>query len=268
MGTRVLGRPGAIDQALSADMTTAECSTDAMSNDAMTGEKKARSVQLYVVLIMFCTGRALDRIANAPHGWGKEAWRMLFQAYSPKNNARLVVMMLEVLAFPLVTNDVVNSLETMERKMKEFERYANIKIPEFLKIGIVIRQAEEGPMKTHLIMNQHRFATFQDIKTEVTNVKQAQSAVKARSGDAMDVDAFTTGSEGASKGSGKKEESEVVCWYCEKKGHRASECRSNEAKRQRQWKVERFQERLQQEEEQQRKVQRQVLQVWQDRSHV
>ena len=101
--TRVLGRPakwdgsekawpnwsfvmkayaGAIDQALSADMTTAECSTDAMSNDTMTGERKARSVQLYFVLIMLCTGRALDRIANAPHGWGMEAWRMLFQAYS------------------------------------------------------------------------------------------------------------------------------------------------------------------------------------------
>ena len=60
--TRVLGRPdkwdgsemawpncsfvmkayaGAIDQALSADMTTAECSADALSNDTMTGEKKA-----------------------------------------------------------------------------------------------------------------------------------------------------------------------------------------------------------------------------------
>ena len=123
---------------------------------------------------------------------------------------------------------MVNSLETMERKIKEFERYANIEIPEFLKIGIVTRQAEEGPVRTHLIMNSHRLATFQDIKTEVTNVKQAQSAVKARSGDAMDVGAFTKGSKGASKGSGKKQDSEVVCWHCEKKGHRASDCRKKE----------------------------------------
>ena len=77
-------------------------------------------------------------------------------------------MVREVLAFLLETNDEVNSLETMERKIKEFERYANIEILEFLKIGIVIRQAEEGPMRTHLIMNSHRLATFQDIKTEVT----------------------------------------------------------------------------------------------------
>ena len=32
----------------------------------------------------------------------------------------------------------------------------------------------------------------------------------------------------ASKGSGKKQDSEVVCWYCEKKGHRASDCRKKQ----------------------------------------
>ena len=42
-----------------------------------------------------------------------------------------------------------------------------MEILEFLKIGIVIRQAEEGPMRTHLIMNSHRLATFQVIKTRV-----------------------------------------------------------------------------------------------------
>ena len=154
---------GAIDQELTTDMTNPESSTDALSNEAMTCQKKARSVQLYLVLIMSCTGRSLDRIANAPRGWSMEAW-LLFQAFSPKNNARLVVMMIEVLAFPLDADNVVNSLETMERKVKEFERCATIEIPEFLKIGIVIRQAEEGPMRTHLIMNSHRLATFQDIK--------------------------------------------------------------------------------------------------------
>ena len=62
----------------------------------------------------------------------------------------------------------------------------------------------------------------------MANVKQAQSAVKARSGDAMDMDPFTTGSKGASEGSGKKQDSEVVCCYCEKKGHRASDCRKKQ----------------------------------------
>ena len=94
-----------IDQELSTDMTNAESSTGVSLNEAMAGQRKGRSVQLLFVLIMLCTGRALDRIVNAPHGWGMEVWRLLFQAHSPKNNARLVVMMLEVLAFPLDTND-------------------------------------------------------------------------------------------------------------------------------------------------------------------
>ena len=36
-----------------------------------------------------------------------KAWRLLFQAYSPKNNASLVVLMLVALAFSLYTNAVV-----------------------------------------------------------------------------------------------------------------------------------------------------------------
>ena len=114
--------------------------------------------------------------------------------------------MLEMLAFPSDTKDAVDSLETMERKIKEFERYANIEILEFVKIDIVIRQAEEGPTRTHLIMNLHRLATFQDIQTEVTNVKQAQSAVLARMGAAMDVDGLDC-PKGASKGSRKNTDS-------------------------------------------------------------
>ena len=117
----------------------------------------------------------------------------------------------------------------------------------------MIHQAEEGPIRTHLIINSHRLATFQDIKTEVTNVKQAQSTVMAWTGDAMDVDAFKTGSsKGVSKGTGKRKDSEVVRWYhdkaqskgskkgdskgqgnnqefkCGKTGHMSKDCRSKE----------------------------------------
>ena len=103
-------------------------------------------------------------------------------------------MMLDAPSFPLVPNDVVNSPETMERKVKEFERHAGIDIAKFLKVGVVIRQTEEGPMSTHLIMNAHRLTTFLDVNAEVTNVKQAQSAEMTKAGDSMDVDSFSKGS--------------------------------------------------------------------------
>ena len=97
----------------------------------MTGERKARGVQLHFVLIMLCTGRALDRIANAPHGWGMVAWRMLFQAYSPKNNARLVVMMFEVLVFSLDTcGEQSGDDGTEDQRVREIREHRNSGIPE------------------------------------------------------------------------------------------------------------------------------------------
>ena len=65
----------AIDLQLSADLTRADISTTVLDNDTMSPRTQARSVQLNCILIMLCTGRALDRIdtARAPRrtmrGW-------------------------------------------------------------------------------------------------------------------------------------------------------------------------------------------------------
>ena len=69
-------------------------------------------VQLHLVLIMSCAGGDWDRIANAPRGWSAKAWRLLFQAFSPKNDARLGDMMmvvLEVLLDTVVAEAVMKS---------------------------------------------------------------------------------------------------------------------------------------------------------------
>ena len=84
-----------LDQQLSG----AEISTDVVSNVQLGG------VQLYVVLIMLCTGRPLDCAVSAMYSWGMEAWRMFCHAYSLWNDARLVVRMLEVLAILLDPKD-------------------------------------------------------------------------------------------------------------------------------------------------------------------
>ena len=49
-------------------------------------------------------------------------WRLIFQVYSSKNNAKSAVRILEVLLFLMESNNVVNTLETIERKIKEFEK--------------------------------------------------------------------------------------------------------------------------------------------------
>ena len=59
-------------------------STDVVSNVQL------GSVQLYVVLIMLCTGRALDCVVSALYSWGMEAWKMFCHAYSLWNDASVV----------------------------------------------------------------------------------------------------------------------------------------------------------------------------------
>ena len=127
-------------------------------------------------------------------------------------------MMLEVLAFPVDTNDVANGLDTMERKIKEFERHD---IPEFLKVGIVIRQTGRG---TNENAPHHECAQVDDVPGHQSRSDECRTSATS-SGDES-VDSFSKGSpRGASKGTGNSKDSEVVCWYCEKKGHRAPECR-------------------------------------------
>ena len=95
---------GAINRDLSLGTTNAEISTD-VRNVQFGG------VQLYGVLIMLCIRRALDCPASAMYSWVVEAWRMFCYAYSLWNDARLGVLMLEVLAVLLDTKDVGVNLD-------------------------------------------------------------------------------------------------------------------------------------------------------------
>ena len=91
---------GAVNQQLSGDVSSAEISTDGVSN------VQIGCVQLYFVVIMVFTGSDWDLVANASRGWSTEA-RFLYSACSPKNDAMLVVLMMVVWAFTLDLNDVV-----------------------------------------------------------------------------------------------------------------------------------------------------------------
>ena len=62
---------------------------------------------MQLCFVLLCTGRDWDRIADALRGQSTRAWRLLFLACCPKNDARFVVLMTMVLAFSLDTNDVV-----------------------------------------------------------------------------------------------------------------------------------------------------------------
>ena len=75
------GLVNAYDVAVDQQLSGAEIRTDVVSNVQLGG------VQLYVVMIMLCTGRALDCAVSATYSWSMEAWRMFCHAYSLWNDA-------------------------------------------------------------------------------------------------------------------------------------------------------------------------------------
>ena len=72
---------------------------------------------------MLCTVGDLDRIADALRGSSRKVRRFLIQAYSPKNDARLVRLTIIEIPSSLDTNDLVAEAgHSMDANMIWFSR--------------------------------------------------------------------------------------------------------------------------------------------------
>ena len=176
--------------------------------------------QLYYILLLLCTSTALNIVVNAGQFEGLLAWRRLHQRYEPKVRTRFAGQMLELLNWSF-EGDVQQRLELFERAVTKFETDSAEVVSDAIRIGIVLRQLPEGALKQHLLLNAERLRTWPDFKAEVVMIRRAQVALGPTP---MDIGAFNKGS-GKGAGGGKPA-SNVTCWSCGKKGHRAAECRS------------------------------------------
>ena len=171
--------------------------------------------QLYYILLMLCQGTALNIIVNAGELQGCIAWRRLHQRYEPKAKTRFAGQMLELLSWSF-DGDLQGRLELFERHLARFENDSKEKMSDPIKIGIVLRQLTEGPLKQHLLMQSERLQLWPDFRDEIVNIRRAQASLHMP----MDIGALNKGGKG-----GKGASSSTVCWTCGKTGHRASDCR-------------------------------------------
>ena len=80
-----------------------------------------------------------------------------------------------------------------------------------IKIGIVLKNMEDGPLKVHLLFGAENLATWGDFRRKVTEFKQAQQAASGVDHTPMEISALNK---------------DIECYKCGKRGHRAVECRS------------------------------------------
>ena len=265
--TRVLGKPkpfkgtpaewpnwsvvikcycGAMSPQMAALMEWAGSHVGECLNAALSQDQIHHSTQLYYILIMLVEGPALTRVINAGHGQGLNAWRALVAEYEPKSAARKVGDLVALLQFDF-GKDIVVGFETFDRLINEYDRKSPIPLQDDVKVGTVLRNLADGPLKQHLLMSLDQLDTYDKLRNEVIRVRHAQMAAAGAPqpmdlsdvGNAGELDALGKGKgprgrgRGGGRGGGQGGRgggagSPIVpsgnCHYCGKPNHFAANC--------------------------------------------
>ena len=194
--TRVLGKPkpfkgtatewpnwsvvfrcycGAMSPQLAALMEWAEKHPAEVLNASLTSDQLHHSTSLFYILMMLVEGPALTRVINAGSGQGLNAWRMLVAEYEPKSSARNVGDLVAILQYNFGT-DLISGFETFDRLVSEYDRRNPNPLQDEVKIGVVLRNLVDGPLKQHLLMTLRDLDTYVKLRNEVVRVRHAQMA--------------------------------------------------------------------------------------------
>ena len=181
-------------------------------------ESRTSASLLHSALIATAQGAALTVVRRAGSGEGLEAWRLLVRKYEPRTKQTKVVRLLEVLNTSIQGPDILDALERFEESITEYEKEAKKTFDDDIKIGVVIRALEDGPLKEHLLLHSERCDSYTEFREELETIARAKSA--GTSHTLMDIGAL-------GKGNGKgPQKFQGTCHNCGKPGHKASECRA------------------------------------------
>ncbi|CAK0842285.1 unnamed protein product, partial [Prorocentrum cordatum] len=172
-------------------------------DDFIKDNMRQASQQLYYILLLLCGQHPLTTIFNAGENEGFQACRKLVEYYEPNARSRNAGQLLNLVNFAF-TSDVEDRLALFERELLRYEQRSGEAISASMRIGIVPRQLEEGPLRQHLLLNATRLVEWHEFRREVTGIRRAQRSI-APVPVPMDLSAFTRGAGkgNKSKGDGK-----------------------------------------------------------------
>ena len=205
-------------------MTAQEGAAQAMLQATLSDSvDQSASAQLYLVLLMLCRGQPLTEVVNAGESEGLAAWKRLCDIYEPHARSRVAGLLLTLLSYNFA-GDVEARVAAFERDVQRYEQRSGEPMSDSMKIGVVLKQLDEGSLRQHLLMNAARLSTWLDFKREVQEIRRAQASIVATP---MDIGAFQKGGKGDRGGKGKGgKDSDMKCSNCGRANHWKRDCRS------------------------------------------
>ena len=139
--------------------------------EGMLPQDKQDASGLYTFLLHLCKGDAALRIAAAEEFNGYEAWRLLCRA----KLARSSTVALSSLMYPRFTSvDPRVNLHQWDREAARFTERFREEVPESLRRTIYVDKIAPPELHQHLLMNQSRLKTADDVKTDIEQYLEAK----------------------------------------------------------------------------------------------
>ena len=249
-----------MDPELRAALAEAEQADLSMIGNAVLDASRRRlSTQVYYMLALLAEEPVQRLLEHAGESEGFLAWRRLVDEFEPRTAGRQAGLLLGLLRFEFA-GEPRTAMDEFDLMVREYEKSSGEQLSESLKVALVQKGLRDEGLRAHLVLHAARLPSYQAVRDEVRSILQTRHALA--SGPApMDIGAVEKGkakgkgkSGGKDKGEGKKgfasrsdsgkgfgkdakdaakkPDSEVVCFYCHKKGHRKADCRALAADRQ------------------------------------
>ena len=121
------------------------------------------ATQLFYMLVMLTRNAALTLVTNSGSQEGFLAWGKLINHYEPTERTRQAGQLMQLLAWDFA-GDVHERLESFDRAVALYQARTKEVLSDSMKIGIALRQLEEGPLKQHMLMNSARLTAWPNFK--------------------------------------------------------------------------------------------------------
>ena len=127
-----------------------------------------------------CNGLALRLVQKAGDGEGFEAWRQLLNRFDPINKQSVVGSLIRALRWELGSKDPLDGLEVFEKWVADYEVERErlvgeeTRVPDDIKIGIVIAGLPKGVMRDHLMLRSESMASYVSFRKEYETIARAK----------------------------------------------------------------------------------------------